>query len=163
MNVPRRFISPRNLEDVFLESSATNTGKGIESCALICGDISNDFVRSTHLVLPRQTGTDVTVEMIEDPAMEGYLIERGLSILGWIHTHPTQTAFLSSVDMHTQFSYQQLLPEAVAVVCAPRHGYNKWLRLTDQGMKLISDCPFRGFHEHVSRPKRFGPALKHHL
>jgi STAM-binding protein len=35
-------------------------------------------------------------------------------------THPTQTAFLSSVDMHTHFAYQKMLPEAVAIVCSPK-------------------------------------------
>jgi len=36
-------------------------------------------------------------------------------------THPTQTAFLSSVDLHTHSSYQLMLPEAIAIVCAPKH------------------------------------------
>ncbi len=31
---------------------------------------------------------------------------RALYPLGWIHTHPTQTCFLSSVDVHTQCGYQ---------------------------------------------------------
>ena len=35
-------------------------------------------------------------------------------------THPTQTAFLSSVDLHTHYPYQQLMPEAVAVVVSPK-------------------------------------------
>jgi len=35
-------------------------------------------------------------------------------------THPTQTAFLSSVDQHTHWPYQKLLPEAVAIVCSPK-------------------------------------------
>lgn len=39
--------------------------------------------------------------------------------LGWIHTHPTQTCFLSSIDVHTQCGYQTMLDEAVAIVMAP--------------------------------------------
>ncbi len=39
--------------------------------------------------------------------------------LGWIHTHPTQTCFLSSVDVHTHAGYQTMLDEAVAIVMAP--------------------------------------------
>ena len=39
----------------------------------------------------------------------------------WFQTHPTQTAFLSSVDLHTHCSYQLMLPEAIAIVCAPKH------------------------------------------
>ena len=38
-----------------------------------------------------------------------------------LQTHPTQTAFLSSVDLHTHCSYQLMLPEAVAIVCSPKH------------------------------------------
>ncbi len=36
-------------------------------------------------------------------------------------THPSQTAFLSSVDLHVHFPYQQLLPEAVAIVCSAKY------------------------------------------
>lgn len=40
--------------------------------------------------------------------------KRSLYPLGWIHTHPTQTCFLSSVDVHTQCGYQVLhLPWAL--------------------------------------------------
>lgn len=39
---------------------------------------------------------------------------------GWIHTHPRQECFLSSVDLHTHCGFQSLLPEAIAIVCAPR-------------------------------------------
>ena len=31
---------------------------------------------------------------------------RELYPLGWIHTHPTQTCFLSSIDIHTHCGYQ---------------------------------------------------------
>jgi STAM-binding protein len=31
-------------------------------------------------------------------------MSRDLYPLGWIHTHPSQTCFLSSVDVHTQVS-----------------------------------------------------------
>ena len=48
-----------------------------------------------------------------------YQIRHELHPTGWIHTHPTQSAFLSSIDVHTQHGYQSLCAEAVAVVCAP--------------------------------------------
>ena len=31
---------------------------------------------------------------------------RALYPLGWIHTHPSQTCFLSSVDIHTHCGFQ---------------------------------------------------------
>ena len=81
--------------------------------------IREDHVRPTHLVFPRQPGTENTVEMIEKSVLDLCLIDKGLSVLGWIRTHFKQAVFLSSVDWHTQFVYQQLLPEAVEVVCPP--------------------------------------------
>jgi proteasome lid subunit RPN8/RPN11 len=46
-------------------------------------------------------------------------------MLGWIHTHPDYNAFLSSVDMHNQFLYQCLLPEALAIVVSVRYSNGK--------------------------------------
>jgi STAM-binding protein len=48
-----------------------------------------------------------------------YVDTQGLMVCGWIHTHPTQTCFLSSRDLHTSVGYQVMLPESVAIVCAP--------------------------------------------
>jgi proteasome lid subunit RPN8/RPN11 len=31
---------------------------------------------------------------------------RGIYPLGWIHTHPSQSCFMSSIDVHTQAGYQ---------------------------------------------------------
>ncbi|ONK72870.1 uncharacterized protein A4U43_C04F24260, partial [Asparagus officinalis] len=46
--------------------------------------------------------------------------KQSLFTLGWIHTHPTQSCFMSSIDVHTHYSYQIMLPEAIAIVMAPR-------------------------------------------
>ncbi|CAN0515532.1 unnamed protein product, partial [Ectocarpus sp. 8 AP-2014] len=47
------------------------------------------------------------------------MLSNKLITLGWIHTHPKQDCFMSSVDLHTHCGYQLMLPEAVAVVYAP--------------------------------------------
>ena len=84
-------------------------------------------------------------------------------------THPTQTTFCSSVDLHTHLCYQMLLQEAVAIVISPR--YNKYhntilllqifilffsteiYSLTpDVGIATLSSCTKKGFHEHTSNP-----------
>jgi len=49
-------------------------------------------------------------------------------------THPTQTAFMSSVDLHTHFPYQAMLPEAIAIVVAP----SKWPEYA--WARCCSDC-----------------------
>ena len=87
------------------------------------------------------------------------VFEKGLIVKGWIHTHPTETAFLRSIDVHTQFSYQALLQEAVAVVCAPTYQHVKWLRLTKESMAMIKECLLRGFHEHVGKSRLYQPVM----
>jgi STAM-binding protein len=80
--------------------------------------------------------TEKEEEMLE------YIASNDLITLGWIHvgsvsnefffchsiveslvriqTHPTQTAFLSSVDLHTHLPYQMLMQEAIAIVISPK-------------------------------------------
>jgi STAM-binding protein len=48
-----------------------------------------------------------------------YCDKEELMVLGWIHTHPTQTCFMSSRDLHTHVGYQVMMPESIAIVCAP--------------------------------------------
>ncbi|RPA98771.1 hypothetical protein L873DRAFT_1686502, partial [Choiromyces venosus 120613-1] len=80
-----------------------------------------------------------------------YVDREELMVLGWIHTHPTQTCFMSSVDLHTHCSYQLMLPESIAIVCALRH-QPSWgvFRLTDTpGVKTIMACRQSNlFHPH---------------
>ena len=73
--------------------------------------------------------------------------------LGWIHTHPSQSCFLSSLDLHTQAGYQALLDEAIAVVCAPQHQPDLGIfRLTNPpGLRYILQCTQPApFHAHVA-------------
>lgn len=78
-----------------------------------------------------------------------------MMVLGWIHTHPTQTCFLSSRDLHTHVWYQSSLPESIAIVCAPSKSAglgSEWnaFRLTDPpGMNVVRNCRRDGvFHPH---------------
>ena len=79
-----------------------------------------------------------------------------LMVVGWIHTHPRQTCFMSSRDLHTHSGYQMMLSESIAIVCAPGQGDishgGDWgvYRLTDPpGKMTILDCKKPGiFHPH---------------
>ncbi|KAL0414803.1 UNVERIFIED_CONTAM: AMSH-like ubiquitin thioesterase 3 [Sesamum radiatum] len=89
--------------------------------------------------------------------------KRSLFSLGWIHTHPTQTCFMSSVDLHTHYSYQVMLPEAIAIVMAPTdtsspHGI---FHLSDPGgVSVIRNCQQHGFHPH-EEPEDGSPIYEH--
>ncbi|KAM9215753.1 STAM-binding protein isoform 2-T2 [Leptosomus discolor] len=70
-------------------------------------------------------------------------------------THPTQTAFLSSVDLHTHCSYQMMLPESIAIVCSPKYQETGFFKLTEHGLQEISSCRQKGFHPHSKDPPLF--------
>ncbi|DBB07642.1 hypothetical protein WJX82_002350 [Trebouxia sp. C0006] len=143
------------LMEEFLRYSTSNTRSGIESCGILAGSLREKqgvFVIST-LIIPKQEGTSDTVQALNEEEIFDVQDKRALYPLGWIHTHPTQTCFLSSVDVHTQCGYQTMLDEAVAIVMAPRDSRKKCgiFRLsTPGGLKLVQKCPERGFHAHPS-------------
>ncbi|URE05831.1 hypothetical protein MUK42_20968 [Musa troglodytarum] len=74
-------------------------------------------------------------------------------ILGAFLTHPSQSCFLSSIDLHTQYSYQVMLPEAIAIVMAPTDPKSTCgiFRLTNPGgINVLKECKESGFHPHPS-------------
>ncbi|MQM12425.1 hypothetical protein Taro_045343 [Colocasia esculenta] len=68
-----------------------------------------------------------------------------------MQTHPSQSCFMSSIDLHTQYSYQVMLPEAVAIVMAPKDASKSYgvFRITDPGgTTILKQCQESGFHLH---------------
>jgi STAM-binding protein len=93
--------------------------------------------------------------MDEEELVLQFTEERSLITLGWIHTHPSQSCFMSSVDLHTHSGFQRMLPESFAVVCAPKFTPNFGIfRLTDPpGLQTILDCNVKeAFHPHPEVP-----------
>ena len=93
--------------------------RGLETCGILCGTIVKNAFFIRCLLIPEQTSTSDTCETENENTMLEYCMNNDLIILGWIHTHPTQTCFMSSRDLHTQSGYQIMLPESIAIVCAP--------------------------------------------
>ncbi|KHN97327.1 Mov34/MPN/PAD-1 [Metarhizium album ARSEF 1941] len=116
----RSVFLPSKLRAAFLKVAAPNTRKGLEMCGILCGTPVNNalFVRS--LLIPDQKCTSDTCETENESAIFDYCAGEDLMVLGWIHTHPTQTCFMSSRDLHTHAGYQVMMPESIAIVCAPR-------------------------------------------
>ncbi|TFY62950.1 hypothetical protein EVJ58_g3544 [Rhodofomes roseus] len=110
---------PRSCLQRFLSIARVNTLHNRETCGLLLGkDKGNKYVVTT-LLIPRQHSTSDTCTMDEEELVLQFTEERHLITLGWIHTHPTQSCFMSSVDLHTHSGFQRMLPESFAVVCAP--------------------------------------------
>lgn len=116
----RSLFIPSDLRRKFLEIAADNTRKGLEMCGMLCGTPINNALFVRCLLIPDQICTSDTCETENEGTMFDYCIGEDLLLLGWIHTHPTQTCFMSSRDLHTQAGYQVMMPESVAIVCAPK-------------------------------------------
>ena len=97
-----------------------------------------------------QTDQCAMVETGKDVLLEYCTTHPSLLCMGWIHTHPTFDCFLSSIDLHTTFGYQQSLPEAIAVVVSHHANTTLAFRLTPAGMGVIRGCHERGFHQHAT-------------
>ncbi|KAJ8727420.1 hypothetical protein PYW07_001539 [Mythimna separata] len=152
----RTVVVPAALLSKFLRLAATNTARNVETCGILAGILERDQLKITHVIVPKQTGTPDSCSTNNEEEIFHYQDQHNLITLGWIHTHPTQTAFLSSVDLHTQCSYQLMMPEAIAIVCAPKYNETGYFALTpDYGMQFITNCRQTGFHPHPDDPPLF--------
>jgi STAM-binding protein len=109
------------LRSRFLTIALANTSRGLETCGILCGRLLANAFFVFKLVIPEQESTSDTCETVNEGALFDYCDKEDLLTLGWIHTHPTQTCFMSSRDLHTHGGYQVQLSESIAIVCAPKH------------------------------------------
>ncbi|XP_038677341.1 AMSH-like protease isoform X2 [Scyliorhinus canicula] len=145
-------VLPKNLCQRFLMQADANTARGIETCGILSGKLTHDEFIITHVIIPKQSGGPDYCDTENEEELFTIQEQHDLITLGWIHTHPTQTAFLSSVDLHTHCSYQLMLPESIAIVCAPKHNETGAFRLTPVGIQEVSSCRKKGFHPHSKEP-----------
>ncbi|KAK4154097.1 hypothetical protein C8A00DRAFT_33122 [Chaetomidium leptoderma] len=147
----RPVFLPYAMRQEFLKIASENTRMGLEMCGMLCGTTVNNALFISHLVIPQQKCTSDTCETENESVMLDFCIENDLIVIGWIHTHPTQTCFMSSRDLHTQAGYQVMMPESIAIVCAPRYEPS-WgiFRLTNPpGLPHLLSCQrTETFHQH---------------
>ncbi|KAJ6467785.1 hypothetical protein C8R45DRAFT_1019090 [Mycena sanguinolenta] len=167
----RTVMLPQATLSRFLAIASVNTARNLETCGLLLGrevvigggrgsiDGTSSSPRTRYVVetllIPKQHATSDTCTMDEEEGVLGFTEERGLITLGWIHTHPSQSCFMSSVDLHTHASFQCMLPESFAVVCAPKSNPSFGIfRLTDPpGLQTVLKCTAKqAFHPHPDVP-----------
>lgn len=97
----------------------------MEVMGLMIGSFVDDYtIRVVDVFAMPQSGTGVSVEAV-DPVYQQQFLEmlkqtgRTETVVGWYHSHPGFGCWLSSVDVNTQQSFEQLHPRSVAVVIDP--------------------------------------------
>ncbi|CAN6451592.1 unnamed protein product [Victoria cruziana] len=152
---PLQVHVPVKMMEDFMRLAKSNTIKNLETCGVLAGSLKNRKFCVTSLIIPKQESTSDSCQTMNEEEIYDVQDKRSLFPLGWIHTHPTQSCFMSSIDLHTHYSYQIMLPEAIAIVMAPTdttrsHGI---FRLSDPGgITIIRNCEQRGFHPHDEPP-----------
>lgn len=100
-------------------------GVPMEVMGLMLGEFVDDYtVNVVDVFAMPQSGTGVSVEAVDDifqARMMDMLKQTGRDqmVVGWYHSHPGFGCWLSSVDVNTQKSFEQLNSRAVAVVVDP--------------------------------------------
>lgn len=121
-----------NSETVYISSLALlkmlkhgRAGVPMEVMGLMLGDFVDEFtIHVIDVFAMPQSGTGVSVEAVDDifqTRMMDMLRQTGRDqmVVGWYHSHPGFGCWLSSVDVNTQQSFEQLNKRAVAVVVDP--------------------------------------------
>ena len=101
-NPLRCLFLPSDLRSTFLSIAAKNTRNNLETCGILCGTVISNALFVSRLAIPEQEASSDTCEMTNESALFDFCDTEGLMVLGWIHTHPSQSCFMSSRDLHTQ-------------------------------------------------------------
>ena len=68
-------------------------------------DVKHDCFVINTMIITKQKGSSDQVERLNEEELIPIFFdpdrESPLYQMGWIHSHPTQTCFLSSIDVHT--------------------------------------------------------------
>ncbi|KAG8218636.1 multidrug resistance protein [Butyriboletus roseoflavus] len=100
-------------------------GVPMEVMGLMLGEFVDEFtVQVIDVFAMPQSGTTVTVESVDhvfQTKMVDMLKQTGRPemVVGWYHSHPGFGCWLSSVDINTQQSFEQMQNRCVAVVIDP--------------------------------------------
>ncbi|XP_019164189.1 PREDICTED: AMSH-like ubiquitin thioesterase 2 isoform X1 [Ipomoea nil] len=141
---------PTRLMDMFLDLASGNTSKDLETCGVLGASLKKGTFYVTTLIIPKQESESNSCQALHEEEIFSIQNQQGLFPIGWIHTHPSQSCFMSSIDLHTQYSYQVMVPEAVGIVMAPTDKSRDYgiFRLSNGGMRILKDCSEKGFHPH---------------
>ncbi|MFV2014948.1 MAG: Mov34/MPN/PAD-1 family protein, partial [Candidatus Heimdallarchaeota archaeon] len=93
---------------------------GRETAGLLIGEETDGIVHIDEIRVGKQTGNAVHVSISEEElalaAIEIRERDDDKFIVGWWHTHPGLSSFMSGTDINTQKMYQALMPNSVAIV-----------------------------------------------
>jgi len=158
-------ISPFVLAKILTVDSIEPTK---ESAGVLIGYLDDDgetlVITDFDTGKQKQTSTFVViddealVQIVEDLQLR----DQNETIVGWAHTHPSYGCFMSGTDKSTQRTYQNLFPQAVALVVDPSKYYDSSQQkdLEIKFFRLINELDYKAvpygiyfdeFTQHLSK------------
>jgi proteasome lid subunit RPN8/RPN11 len=134
---------------------------GKETAGLLIGEEINGEVHVDEIRVGKQKGNAVHVEISEEElamaAIEVRDREDDKVIVGWFHTHPGLSSFMSGTDINTQRMYQALMPNAIAIVIDDvKYSKSGSINDLDFGVyRVVGDKPQR-IEYHIKNSVEFG-------
>lgn len=147
----REIQLPGPLISAFIDKAWKNSPEN-EFMGWLTGTISSrkkkpNMVVVDGLFIPLQISDATSVQEAPNSpfpmAMLKHMESSKSVVVGWVHSHPTFSAFFSSVDQHTMWALQKDLPEAFGVVVDSKKEL-RCLRLSEKGLLEVQRCEDAG-------------------
>eukprot|EP01084_Bolivina_argentea_P128236 226705_1 len=149
------FIIPNNVTAEFQsEYAAQDLTANKETAALLFAKkehIQSQNVPICTVVIPKQTGDANSCVISAEEEIIYISTKNNLTLIGWMHSHPRQDNFLSSIDLHTTWKLCNNDFLFVAIVCSPNDSEGTLFgtyNLTELGMSALAACKLQGHHTH---------------
>jgi proteasome lid subunit RPN8/RPN11 len=114
-------VKPTALKTM-LEHGKSQLESGLEVGGVITGRVENGYTVVTHAI-PLSVGEKTAVEITSELFAEAYRIkeESGIEdpIIGWYHSHPGYSCFMSEMDRQAHQRMLNLYKDAIALVLDP--------------------------------------------
>lgn len=76
---------PENTMEKFLELAKSNTARNVETCGILAGQLKQNQLNITHVILPKQSGTSDSCNTMNEEEIFDIQDQLNLITLGWIH------------------------------------------------------------------------------
>eukprot|EP01084_Bolivina_argentea_P308861 534170_1 len=150
---------PQNvINDFQTQFAFDDLQSNIETAALLFAPKipKNNVYTVSHVVIPKQSG-DANSCVISNEEEINYSVDcNNMVCVGWVHTHPRQNNFLSSVDLHQTHFYGCTASTNIpflAIVISPTDENMKYTgvySLTNIGKSALAGCGRTGHHTHIA-------------
>ncbi|KMZ57957.1 hypothetical protein ZOSMA_80G00500 [Zostera marina] len=139
----RKIHISKTMIDDFINIAKPNTEKKLHTGAALLAIAARDVYYVIALYIPLQTSMKDTFEVFREVRMENYCKKYGVVPIGWIHLHPAEQCYLTDIELHNLFRYQEQVREFIAIILAPNSIFKKYgvFRIRDpEGMEVIREC-----------------------